>query len=71
MERLNPLSDVVFSNIFRDMSSAPAMLGFINAVLRAAGDAVIALPDNMAQGCYIVKLMRNGSAVKYQKLMVK
>lgn len=41
MERLNPLSDVVFSNIFRDMSSAPAMLGFINAVLRAAGDAPI------------------------------
>ena len=38
MERLNPLSDAVFSNMFQDMSSAPAMLGFINAVLEAAGD---------------------------------
>ena len=41
MERLNPLSDVVFSNIFRDMSAAPAMLSFINAVLEAAGDGRI------------------------------
>lgn len=38
---LNPLSDVVFSNIFKDMSAAPAMLDFINAVLAAAGDAPI------------------------------
>ena len=41
MNRLNPLSDVVFSSIFRDMSAAPAMLDFINAVLTAAGDAPI------------------------------
>lgn len=41
MERLNPLSDIVFNNIFMDMSAAPAMLGFINAVMRAAGDAAI------------------------------
>ena len=42
---------------------------------KAAGKAIIdgtvTLPASIAKGCYIVKLMRNGSAVKYQKLLVK
>ena len=29
------------------------------------------LPDDLAQGCYIVKLMRNNAVVKYEKLLVK
>ena len=40
-------------------------------VFRTDSDAVIALPDDMARGCYIVKLMRNGGVVKYEKLLVK
>ena len=44
-------------------------------VYRAAGNTLdnhaITLPENLSQGCYIVKLMRNGAAVKYEKLLVK
>ena len=44
-------------------------------LLRAKGDAtsdfVITLSADMAQGCYIVKLMNNGGVVKYEKLLVK
>lgn len=44
-------------------------------ILKAAGNQVgefsITLPEGLAQGCYIVKLTRNGSAVKYEKLLVK
>ena len=38
---------------------------------RPVGDFAVALPDDMPQGCYIVKLMRNNSVVKYEKLLVK
>ena len=34
-------------------------------------DCVVTLPDDLAQGCYIVKVMRNGATVKYEKLLVK
>jgi len=34
-------------------------------------DFVVTLPNDMARGCYLVKLMRNGAAVKYEKLLVK
>ena len=34
-------------------------------------DNALTLPDGLAQGCYIVKLMRNGSVVRYEKLLVK
>ena len=37
----------------------------------AVGDFIVNLPANLAKGCYIVKLMRNGAAVKYEKLLVK
>ena len=44
-------------------------------LLKASGHAIddfaVTLPDGIAKGCYIVKLMRNGSVVKYEKLMVK
>jgi endonuclease I len=44
-------------------------------LLKASGYAVddfaVTLPDGIAKGCYIVKLMRNGAVVKYEKLMVK
>ena len=35
------------------------------------GDFVLTLPNDMPKGCYIVKLMRNGAVVKYEKLLVK
>ena len=35
------------------------------------GDFAFTLPNDMTQGCYIVKLMCNGSVVKYEKLLVK
>lgn len=35
------------------------------------GDFVLTLPNDMPKGCYIVKLMRNNSVVKYEKLLVK
>ena len=37
----------------------------------AVGDFAVTLPNGFAKGCYIVKLMRNGAVVKYEKLMVK
>ena len=37
----------------------------------AVGDFAVALPEDFAKGCYIVKLMRNGNVVKLEKLMVK
>ena len=44
-------------------------------LLKASGNAVddfaVTLPDGLAKGCYIVKLMRNGAVVKYEKLLVK
>lgn len=44
-------------------------------VLKASGhevgDFAVTIPFDIAKGCYIVKLMRNGAVVKYQKLMVK
>ena len=45
------------------------------AVLKATGNAVgditVSLPTDIAKGCSIVKLMRNGSVVRYEKLLVK
>ena len=38
---------------------------------KAVGDFNVTLPDDLAQGCYIVKLMCNGAVVKYEKLLVK
>ena len=44
-------------------------------LMKASGHAVseftMTLPADLAKGCYIVKLMRNGCVVKYEKLMVK
>ena len=37
----------------------------------AVGDFAITIPSDLAKGCYIVKLMCNGSVVKYEKLLVK
>lgn len=37
----------------------------------AVGDFAVTLPADFSRGCYIVKLMRNKSVVKYEKLMVK
>lgn len=37
----------------------------------AVGDFAVALPEDFARGCYIVKLMRNDNVVKLEKLMVK
>ena len=34
-------------------------------------DFEVVLPEGLAQGCYIVKLMRNNCVVKYDKLLVK
>ena len=31
----------------------------------------VTLPDTITQGCYIVKLTRNGAVVKYEKLLVR
>ena len=35
------------------------------------GDFTLTLPSDFSRGCYIVKLMRNGLVVKYEKLLVK
>ncbi len=43
----------------------------LKAIGNQVGELTVALPDGLAQGCYIVKLMRNGSVVKYEKLLVK
>jgi hypothetical protein len=44
-------------------------------LLKASGNAVqdfaVTLPNGFAKGCYMVKLMRNGAVVKYEKLLVK
>lgn len=37
----------------------------------AVGDFAVTLPADFNRGCYIVKLMRNGNVVKYEKLLVK
>ena len=41
------------------------------AMGNAVGDFAFTLPADFSRGCYIVKLMRNGSVVKYEKLLVK
>ena len=38
---------------------------------KGVGDWALTIPSDMAKGCYIVKLMRNNSVVKYEKLLVK
>ena len=38
---------------------------------KAINDFEVIVPEGFAQGCYIVKLMRNGAVVKYEKLLVK
>lgn len=43
----------------------------LKATGNAVGDFAVSLPPDLAQGCYIVKLMRNGTVVKYEKLLVK
>lgn len=43
----------------------------LTAMGNAVGNFAVSLPADMARGCYIVKLMRNGSVVKYEKLLVK
>ena len=46
-----------------------------HTLLKASGHTVgefaLTLPNSFAKGCYIVKLMRNGNVVKYEKLLVK
>ena len=44
---------------------------FKAGMVNAGNDFSITLPNDMAKGCYIVKLTRNGSVVKYEKLFVK
>ncbi len=41
------------------------------AMGNAVGDLAFTLPADFSRGCYIVKLMHNGSVVKYEKLLVK
>lgn len=43
----------------------------LKAIGNAVGDFAVTLPNDLTKGCYIVKLMRNGSVVKYEKLLVK
>ncbi|MBQ8959282.1 MAG: endonuclease [Bacteroidales bacterium] len=43
----------------------------LKATGNQVGDSAITLPNGIARGCYIVKLMRGDAAVKYQKLLVK
>ena len=38
---------------------------------QVVGDFAVTLPEGFAKGCYIVKLIRNGNVVKFEKLMVK
>lgn len=38
---------------------------------KAINDFEVVVPEGFAQGCYIVKLMRNGAVVKFEKLLVK
>ena len=48
---------------------------FGRTVLKASNhigdDCVVTLPADLAQGCYIVKVLRNGAVIKYEKLLVK
>lgn len=37
----------------------------------AVGDFTVTIPSDFNRGCYIVKMMRNGNVVKYEKLLVK
>jgi hypothetical protein len=41
----------------------------VNGVI--GDDCVVTLPDELAQGCYIIKFLRNGTVIKYEKLLVK
>ena len=43
----------------------------LKASTRVGDDCVMTLPADLAQGCYIVKVLRNGGVVKYDKLLVK
>lgn len=43
----------------------------LKAIGNAVGDFAVSLPSDLAKGCYIIKLMRNGNVVKYEKLLVK
>lgn len=43
----------------------------LKATGNAVGDFTMTLPSDFSRGCYIVKLMRNNSVVKYEKLLVK
>ena len=43
----------------------------LKATGNAVGDFALTLPPDFSRGCYIVKLLRNGVVVKYEKLMVK
>ena len=43
----------------------------LKALGHASDDFPVTLPNGLAKGCYIVKLVRNGAVVKYEKLMVK
>lgn len=38
---------------------------------KAVGDFVVTLPADFSKGCYIVKIMRGNTVVKYEKLLVK
>ena len=43
----------------------------LKAMGNAVGDFAVTIPSDFNRGCYIVKLMRNGNVVKYEKLLVK
>ena len=43
----------------------------LKATGNAVGDFAVSLPADLGKGCYIVKLMRNGAVVRYEKLLVK
>ena len=43
----------------------------LKATGHVVGDFVVTLPNDLVQGCYIVKLMCNGAVVRYEKLMIK
>ena len=43
----------------------------LKATGNAVGDGSVALPNDFAKGCYIVKLMRGTAVLKYSKLILK
>ena len=43
----------------------------LKATGNATGEFTMTLPADFSIGCYIVKMMRNGNTVKYEKLIVK